>query len=49
MIHDDPELLDDDGKVPKSEENGWRFDSQLWNLLSIYFTEKPRAHPPQGR
>ena len=33
-VQDDPKLLDDDGKIPESQERGWRFNTRLWNLPS---------------
>jgi hypothetical protein len=35
-VRDDPKLPDDSEGVPKIEWSGWQFDSQLWNLLSIW-------------
>jgi hypothetical protein len=29
LVRDDPELLEDDGKVTQSQGKGWRFDSRL--------------------
>jgi hypothetical protein len=29
IVRDDPKLVDDNGKVPKSEQRGWRFDSWM--------------------
>ena len=36
MVRYDPELLDDDGEIPKSQGRGWQFNSRLWNLLSTW-------------
>ena len=46
LVRDDPKLQDDSGEVPKYEQRGWRF---LVVKSSLYLTENPRAHPPQGR
>ena len=36
LVQNYPKLPDDGGEIPKSQARGWRFDSQLWNLLSTW-------------
>ena len=36
LVQDDPKLLDDGAKIPKSQGRGWRFDSRLCNVLSTW-------------
>ena len=36
LVWDDPKLLDDSEEILKSQGTSWRFDSQLWNLLSTW-------------
>ena len=36
MVGDDPKLPADGGEIPKPQERGWRFNSQVWNLLSTW-------------
>ena len=36
LVRDYPKLLDDGGEIHKSQEKGWWFDSQLWNLLCTW-------------
>ena len=36
VVRDDTKLPDDSGEVSNFKWSGWRFDSQLWNLFSIW-------------
>ena len=36
LVRDDHELLADGGEIPISQGRSWRFDSQLWHLLSTW-------------
>ena len=35
-VQNDLKLSDDDGKMPKSQERSWRFESRLWKFLSTW-------------
>ena len=48
LVRDDPELLEDDGKVTQSQGKGWRFDSRLWSLLSPWLDNLPGGQLPHA-
>ena len=48
MVWDDPNLLGDNGEVPKSKWRDWRCDSWMWNLLSTWRKHQESTHRKVG-